>query len=204
MKFVVKVWRVYWWKLVIYYHSKAIHHVPLENAHTIGLAKILVYAGCSVSQWNNRPKTQLSIFVVCLSTRFCFYKLHENRTGTAKTSKFHGVQGSPSLRILLMLPLPAQSTMLTPYWMVIKAYPELGKGRLGFSTQASLSHTLWWMRICLLLHYSCVCIWSIYLSISIQWNDSELESKIILWKMKNNQNEIMSRLESEIFYRHVA
>jgi len=140
MKFVVKVWRVYWWKLVIYYHSKAIHHVPLENAHTIGLAKILVYAGCSVSQWNNRPKTQLSIFVVCLSTRFCFYKLDENRTGTAKTSKFHGVQGSPSLRILLMLPLPAQSTMLTPYWLVMDMEAWCAAVHGAAKSQARLSN----------------------------------------------------------------
>ena len=198
----VKVWRVSWWKLVIYYHSKAIYHVALENAHTIGLAKILVYASCSVSQWNNKPKTQLSIFFFCLFVkRFCFYKLDENRTGIAKTSKFHGVQGSSSLRILLMLPLPAQSTKLTPYWMVIKAYPGLGKGRLGFSIQASLSYTLWWMRIFLLLHYSCVYI---YIALS-QFNGmTQNESEIILWKMKNNQNEIISRLESEIFYRHVA
>ena len=51
----------------IYYHSNAIYHVALENAHMIGLPKILVYAGCSVSQvskQNIRPKIHLSIFLL--------------------------------------------------------------------------------------------------------------------------------------------
>ena len=36
--------------LVIYYHSEATYHVSLENTHMIGLAKILAYAGCPISQ----------------------------------------------------------------------------------------------------------------------------------------------------------
>lgn len=80
----------------IYYHSKAIYHVSLENAHTIGLAEILIYAGCpvpQVSKRNIRPKIHLSIFCCLFVNKILFLQAGRKQNRHSKDKRIPSCSG---------------------------------------------------------------------------------------------------------------
>ena len=146
----------------IYYHSKAIYQVSLENAHKMGLAKILVYAGCSVSQvskQNIRPKIHLSIFLLFVN-KILFLQAGWKQNRRSKDKRIPPCSGLTLLTDIADVAPPCSEHRPHSLLNGDKGIPRVGKGKLGLRVQASLSYTLWWMRV-FLLHYACVCVWNV-------------------------------------------